>query len=144
MAAVVANVLKLRAKASGLTMKYTFDVQTSAQFIHIISQPEPGDSMAAPRIAQVRADPAILRSLLQAVEEAECTAKLQEQGYHDDPQLARNFDNGVCVFKPGELPVTLVMQRRRFEVLVGTQQVLTQASDFKGLKVALSKALKAC
>lgn len=123
-------------------MKYIIDFESHQGFLQILGVTEFMDQMAAPVAFQIRGGARLLQTLHDAVEE--CVVRIQkiDEGFHSDRDCHQAYEGGFVIFRPGDIPVTLVTQARRATLLLGSRQVGHGAIDnLWELNKALKKAL---
>lgn len=123
-------------------MKYIIDFESHQGFLQILGVTEFMDQMAAPVSFQVRGGARLLQTLHDAVEE--CLVRIQEidAGFHSDRDCHHAFEAGFVVFRPGDIPVTLVTQARRTSLIIGARQVGHGViENLPALHKALQKAM---
>lgn len=102
-------------------MKYTIDLNTSNGFVQIFGAVEFGDNMARPVAFQVRGGASLVASLAQVLAQGLAEIERIYATFHEDPAARTAFEQGHIVFQPGEIPLTLMLQRSCATLLIGHQ-----------------------
>lgn len=102
-------------------MKYTIDLNTSNGFVQIFGAVEFGDNMARPVAFQVRGGASLVASLVQVLAQGLTELERIYATFHEDPAAQMAFEQGHVVFQPGEIPLTLMLQRSSATLLIGQQ-----------------------
>lgn len=104
-------------------MKYTFDLASNALFVQIIGVTETGKSLEKPFAFQVRADFSLLIRMSKLVQEVIDKIEKIDEDFHKSKKAKADFEQGVVVFKPGEVPLTCLVHRRQVYLSIAGRSV---------------------
>lgn len=122
-------------------MKYIVDLDTNNSFVQIFGATETFAPMEAPVAFQVRGGISLVEKIASAMDEVEQRCKEIEDLYHENDKARADFDLGFVVFRPGNTPVTCVVQARRVSLLIGERQFGNGSIQVKPFQEALAKVL---
>lgn len=122
-------------------MRYFVDVKTNPRFVQIFGATDALASMESPLAFQIRGGRTLLECLRSVCER--CIAKVRDIDlrYHDDPTARFEFEGGFVIFEPGDLPITCIVRRRVATLVLGGQQVGSDAVQLEALMAAVDSAL---
>lgn len=104
-------------------MRYIVDTDSNSGFIQIIGIPESRMMGEYPLAFQVRGGVSILESLESSLQQAIAHIEHIDDLYHYEAQAKVDYHQGMVVFTPGYIPITLVIQQRMVTVLIGSRQL---------------------
>lgn len=122
-------------------MRYTIDTQSNSKFIQFFGSTETNAVNESPMAFQVRTSASLLVQLDAVLDEVTQRIKAVDAQFHSSAEARQAFECGFVVFRPGEVPVTCVVQRRSAVLLVGGHPFGDSPIDLPALHYAVKKAL---
>lgn len=102
-------------------MKFKIDLDTNNGFIQIFGVTEYGRLGEVPIAFQVRGGHTFLAALADTLQRVLDSIMLVDDQYHDSPKAVRDFQEGMVVFTPGEVPITAIIQQRIVTLVIGSR-----------------------
>lgn len=124
-------------------MKYSLDLNSANGFVQVFGVVEYGDNMARPVAFQVRGGASLVAMLVKVLEAGVAAIQDVDARFHEDVVARNAFECGHIIFQPGDIPVTLMIQRREATLLIGHQYFGEgPVRNLPGLLEAAKAALK--
>lgn len=102
-------------------MKFKIDLDTNNGFIQIFGVTEYGRLGEVPIAFQVRGGHTFLAALADTLQNVLDSIMLVDDQYHDSPKAVRDFQEGMVVFTPGEVPITAIIKQRIVTLVIGSR-----------------------
>lgn len=122
-------------------MKFKIDLDTNNGFIQIFGVTEYGRLGEVPIAFQVRGGHTFLAALADTLQRVLDSIMLVDDQYHDSPKAVRDFQEGMVVFTPGEVPITAIIQQRIVTLVIGSRLFSTGPVKVEALLEAIRLTL---
>ena len=122
-------------------MKFKIDLDTNNGFIQIFGVTEYGRLGEVPIAFQVRGGHTFLAALADTLQRVLDSIMLVDDQYHDSPKAVRDFQEGMVVFTPGEVPITAIIQQRIVTLVIGSRLFSTGPVKVEALLEAIHLTL---
>lgn len=102
-------------------MKFKIDLDTNNGFVQIFGITEYGHLGEVPVAFQVRGGHTFLAALADTLQNVLDSIMVVDDQYHYSPKAKRDFQEGMVVFTPGEIPITAIIQQRMVTLVIGSR-----------------------